>query len=66
MEDLVEKYKSDYEDIWIRLVVAKGPEKITEYSLKRTADFEDAVNITVDITIDSESVIPQGKQSGDE
>ena len=35
-------------------------------SENRTADFEDAANITVDITVDIVSVITQGKQSGDE
>ena len=35
-------------------------------SENRTADFEDAANITVDITVDIVSIIPQGKQSGDE
>ena len=60
------KYKSDYEDIKDRLVVVKEPERFAADLERRTMNFEGAVNITIDITIDSESVILQRKQSGNE
>ena len=47
-------------------MVAKESESISADLEKRTAYVEDAAKTTVDITIDSASMIPQGKKSGNE
>ena len=42
----------------------KYSERLAADSENRTADVEDAANITVDITVNSASAIPQEKKSG--
>ena len=54
MEESIEKYKSEFEDIQYCLVVFKTPER-------RDADFEDATNITINSVI----LLPQKKKSGE-
>ena len=55
MEEFIENYKSDYEDIQYRLVILRELER-------HAADFEDAPIITVDST----SLILKENQSGEE
>ena len=58
MEEFIENCKSGFEDIWDRLVVFKESEIYAENSERRTADFEDAENIT----INSVSLLPKEKK----
>ena len=53
MEESIEKYKSEFEDIQYCLVVFKTPER-------RDTDFEDATNITINSVI----LLPQEKKAG--
>ena len=63
MEELVAKYKSDYEDIRDHLVVAKESERLAANSENFTAYDKVAVNNTINITVDTASVIPQERRS---
>ena len=58
--ELTEEYKSEYKYIKYRIMVVKESERYDAYSKESTADFENAVNITANIS----SIIPQEKQSG--
>ena len=60
------KYKSDYEYMWDSIIDDKELEGCAMDLGKCTACFEGAAKITADITIESDSLLPYEKQSGNE
>ena len=67
MEERVSKYKSEYEDILEQIIFYhKELERRAAYLEQSTADFVDAANITANITVNSDSLLTQGKNSANE
>ena len=65
MEEIVKKCKYEYEDIQERIIVYHKELEIRAADSKHSTEiFEDAANITSEITVNSFSLFTQEKQSG--
>ena len=62
----MEKYKYEYEDMQDYIIYYKESERCAEDLEKRTSYFEGAAKITNNISVNSSSLLPQGKNSGNE